>query len=40
MARIASGRAPDPKLGAWSWVARTVWSTGFEAFRQRRARAA
>ncbi|MFP4474125.1 MAG: NADH:flavin oxidoreductase/NADH oxidase family protein [Desulfatibacillaceae bacterium] len=38
LARMAKGRDPDPDMGAWSALIRTMLRTGFDVFRPRRAR--
>lgn len=38
LARIADGKDPDPDLGAWSAVAKSLWRNGLDGIRQRRAK--
>ena len=37
LARMGQGNTPDPEMGVWQAVMRTVLSKGLKAFRQRRA---
>jgi 2,4-dienoyl-CoA reductase-like NADH-dependent reductase (Old Yellow Enzyme family) len=38
IARIARGKQPDPGKGAWSSTLETVWRTGLQSFKMRRAK--
>lgn len=38
LARMGAGKEPDPDLGEWSSLAKTVWAQGRQAFKMRRAK--
>jgi 2,4-dienoyl-CoA reductase-like NADH-dependent reductase (Old Yellow Enzyme family) len=38
LARMGQGQEPDPDLGGWSSLARTIWAQGSQAFKMRRAK--